>query len=79
MPTALIVFAGLVSADETLARCKQFGLIFSIDPLGDTLLLKDAGGYLKTVRLRPRSTHLQTAGCLRRRRYADPSGRLEHW
>ena len=51
LPTALIVFAGLVSADETLARCKQFGLIFSIDPLGDTLLLKDEGGYLKTVRL----------------------------
>ena len=78
MPTALIVFAGLASADETLARCKQFGLIFSIDPLGDTLLLKDASD-ISSCQTGPRNTHLQTAGCLRRRHHADPSGRLEHW
>lgn len=47
----LFVFAGLASAEETSPRCKVFGLIFSIDPFGETLLLKDAGGYLKSVKL----------------------------
>ena len=48
---ALFVFALLAPAEETPARCKVFGMIFSIDPFGETLLLKDAGGYLKSVKL----------------------------
>ena len=48
--SALIVFAWLASADEP-SGCKMAGTIFSIDPLGGTLLLKDATGYLKTVKI----------------------------
>ena len=46
--TALIVFVGLAPAEET---CKIAGLIFGIDPMGGTLLLKDPGGYLKNVKV----------------------------
>jgi hypothetical protein len=49
--TAAIVFAAFASGSESSATCKVFGLIFGVDPIGGTLLLKDEGGYLKTVRL----------------------------
>ncbi|HYI93266.1 MAG TPA: hypothetical protein VEX68_06965 [Bryobacteraceae bacterium] len=46
--SALTLFIGLASADET-GGCKMAGTIFTIDPLGGTLILKDATGYLKNV------------------------------
>jgi hypothetical protein len=49
--TAAIVFATFSSGTESPAACKVFGMIFSADPVGGTLLLKDEGGYLKSVRL----------------------------
>ena len=49
--TAVIVFSAFAFGSESSATCKVFGLIFGADPVGGTLLLKDEGGYLKTVRL----------------------------
>ena len=46
--SALTLFTGLASADET-GNCKTAGTIFTIDPLGGTLIIKDATGYLKNV------------------------------
>jgi hypothetical protein len=47
---ALIVFRASAPADDA-TRCKLYGPIFGVDPLGGTLLIKDAGGYLKNVKL----------------------------
>jgi hypothetical protein len=47
---ALIVFRASAPAGDA-TRCKLYGPIFGVDPLGGTLLLKDAGGYLKNVKL----------------------------
>src|SRR3954447_16860583 len=47
---ALILFRASAPADDA-TRCKLYGPIFGIDPLGGTLLIKDASGYLKNVKL----------------------------
>lgn len=46
--SAFTLFIGLAWADET---CKMAGAIFSIDPLGGTLTLKDATGYLRNIKV----------------------------
>ena len=48
--SALTLFVGLASADET-GSCKTAGTIFTIDPLGGTLIVKDATGYLKNIQV----------------------------
>src|SRR4051794_8036211 len=48
---AAIVFAAFASGSESSATCKVFGMIFGVDPVGGTLLLKDEGGYLKSLPL----------------------------
>ena len=45
----LTMFAGLALADEASTRCTMAGVIFSMDPIGGTLILKDTDGYLKNV------------------------------
>ena len=57
---ALIVFRASAPADDA-TRCKVYGPIFGVDPLGGTLLVKDPGGYLKTVNLPP-ATAVSTPG-----------------
>jgi hypothetical protein len=47
---ALIAFAGFASADQP-AACKMAGAVFSIDPVGGTLLLKDATGHFNNVKI----------------------------
>ena len=59
--SALTLFTGLASADET-ESCKTAGTIFTIDPLGGTLIIKDATGYLKNVAVACRNIDFQTAG-----------------
>jgi hypothetical protein len=46
-----MLIAGPIPAQTISASCTVFGPIFGVDPLGGTLLIKDAGGYLKNVRL----------------------------
>jgi len=50
VPLTLIVFGACAPADDT-TRCKLYGPIFGVDPLGGTLLIKDARGDMKNVKL----------------------------
>ena len=53
-PVVLSTFASLSLAMQPSETCKTVGAIFSIDPLGEMLLLKNSRGYFENVTL-PRS------------------------
>jgi hypothetical protein len=50
-PAVLSAFASLAAGEEPPGRCKMVGAIFSVDPLGEMLILKNDRGYLGNVML----------------------------
>ena len=46
---APVLFAAAACTADTQAPCSVVGAVFGIDPLAESLLLKDSGGYFKRV------------------------------